>query len=695
VPPRGRPAGLAPACLGSLGLPASQVRGRLAGVRVAVVAPEGLGAPLGAVLTARGVGELVLVDPAGCQPDHLDALAAGCHLLAGCFDAGSGEVDVWLDARGLAHRVPVLHAWLDGPVALIGPLFVPGRTACWACWRARILACGDGRARADAARPEPPGPPEPGPPNPPGPPELASAAAGTLAEAAAEAALGHLLAPGAPGLAGRVRELDLGTGRDRVHTVLAVPGCPVCDPVGPAVRTPPPLADLVGPASDLVGPASGPGGDLLDAVPSLVDPWCGVVTRLERLPKDPREPVLPHVVVAELADLDGAGRTADRWLLHSGKGTTLAEARRGALGEAVERYAGAWRDRDGVVRAPREELDGALDPRALVLYGPGQYATLPYAPYSERTVMGWVAGRSLVSGARVLVPALAVSMDYPPASPEERIFPTTSTGLAAGTSLAGAVLAGALEVLERDAFVIAWLNRLPGQRVDPLGHPDSELVDLVGAYRRHGVEVRLHRLPSDHPCHVFLCLGMQRHGEGPPVTVGLGADLDPASAARKAVLEMGQARPFLHMALRVPALRARSRRLGADPRLVATADDHALLYADPRALGAFEFLECGSPVELDWRGPAPAGARAGLRRLVEHLSSQGGDLLYCDLTLKDVGGTGLHVVRVLVPGFQPLDFGWKAHRLGGTRLYELPHRLGLTDCPTTPEQLDHTPHPLA
>ena len=53
-------------------------------------------------------------------------------------------------------------------------------------------------------------------------------------------------------------------------------------------------------------------------------------------------------------------------------------------------------------------------------------------------------------------------MEYQVHSPQEFLVPITSNGLAAGPTLADAVLSAIYEVLERDAILIAWLNRLPG-----------------------------------------------------------------------------------------------------------------------------------------------------------------------------------------------------------------------------------------
>ena len=77
-------------------------------------------------------------------------------------------------------------------------------------------------------------------------------------------------------------------------------------------------------------------------------------------------------------------------------------------------------------------------------------------------------------------------MNYEVQSPAEFIFPITSNGLAAGPTLAEAVLRAAFEVLERDATMIAWLNQLPCTRVDPLSHPDPDVQEICKGVRAQG-----------------------------------------------------------------------------------------------------------------------------------------------------------------------------------------------------------------
>jgi ribosomal protein S12 methylthiotransferase accessory factor len=300
-----------------------------------------------------------------------------------------------------------------------------------------------------------------------------------------------------------------------------------------------------------------------------------------------------------------------------------------------------------------------------------------------------------VSGQVIYVPALAVFMNYAVQRPEEFLFPVTSNGLAAGPTLLDAVLRASCEVLERDAFLMTWLHRLPCRRAEPQSHPDADVVRLWAAYRRRDVDLLLFRLPTDHPCAVFAALARQApEAEGPAVVVGLGADLAPARAARKAVLETAQVRPGLRRRLRHPEVQQRMQALVSGAQRVETLDDHDLLYASQEAIGAFDFL-LEQPVEpMDWGSP-PDSSSDQMDRLIDWFANEHLDLLYTNLTPPDMERLHLHTVRAILPSFQPMHFGWNETRLGGDRLPSMPRRLELSPIGLAPGQLNPAPHPLA
>ena len=143
----------------SIGISTSEARKNLARLRVVVFGLEGHGAHVAAGLAQCGVGELVLVDPfpyqlenkalmPSLQPttigrnreealatalqaawaasrinasggvtldrERIAALAAGAHLLIGCFDKGFSSTHHWINRASLSLKIPALFSEMRG-----------------------------------------------------------------------------------------------------------------------------------------------------------------------------------------------------------------------------------------------------------------------------------------------------------------------------------------------------------------------------------------------------------------------------------------------------------------------------------------------------------------------------------------------------------------------------------------------------
>jgi ribosomal protein S12 methylthiotransferase accessory factor len=434
--------------------------------------------------------------------------------------------------------------------------------------------------------------------------------------------------------------------------------------------------------------------DISAVAPFLVSQRFGIVKELRPIIPEPSQPRQPYVLQSLLANHRYAKNDDPLKGGASGKGLTMAVAQERALGEAVERYSSLFYQPQELTYARRAELAGrSIDPAQLVLYRPEQYANVDYVPYTQESMMGWASGRSLTRDELVFVPALAVYMAYNPEYPEENVFGISSNGLAAGGSLAGAVFSAALEVIERDAFLIGWSNQLLTDRWEPATHPDPEFRRLHRVYERRGIRLELFQMPTDLEVAVFLAIGVAEDDrELPAAVVGLGAHPEAQTAAWKAFLEVGQIRPALRRRLCATETQERMQSLLADPKLVERLEDHDLLYSHPGALSKLEFLRKTPVTRTEW----PAGERQrDLTWLVEHLEAKGHELIYFDLTPHDMKRLGLYTARAIIPGFQPIDFGFHRLRLGGERLYQLPVQLGLRARVATPETLNSDPHPIA
>jgi ribosomal protein S12 methylthiotransferase accessory factor len=80
--------------------------------------------------------------------------------------------------------------------------------------------------------------------------------------------------------------------------------------------------------------------------------------------------------------------------------------------------------------------------------------------------------------------------------------------------------------------------------------------------------------------------------------------------------------------------------------------------------------------------------------VVERLSRCGYQVIVVNCSVPMVRDLGLHVVKVLIPGLQPLHAGHHYAALGGERLYQVPRLMGLAPSDRCRGELNPWPHPF-
>jgi ribosomal protein S12 methylthiotransferase accessory factor len=426
----------------------------------------------------------------------------------------------------------------------------------------------------------------------------------------------------------------------------------------------------------------------------LVSPKVGLVRSVAPQARGAEEPQPPYLYTATLSNFDF--RVVDRQeRVAAGKGRTREAAMAAAVGEAVERYCAHHWDPRKTFLARWEQLQvPGVSPAECVLYSDRQYTApgWPYHRWSAGDEVTWLPAVELPHRRPVAAPASLVYLVYPVGRAEDSFTPATSNGLAAGPGLGAAVLSGLLELVERDALLVTWMNRLPAVEVE-FAEAGGPAPAVRRHYARFGVEVRAFLMRTDLPPAVMMAVAFDPDPRRPATLVGLGCHLDPAVALEKAVFELCQARPS-------ESKRYRDHPPG--PRLARYADvrsleDHPAFLGLPQRRGEFEFL-WGRPERArlhDLPNLSSGDAERDLEACVRALSERGHRVIYADLTTADVAPFGIHAVRVLATGLQPIHFGWGQERLGGRRLFELPFQLGLAPGPRGEADLNPCPHPLA
>ncbi|HEY2073632.1 MAG TPA: TOMM precursor leader peptide-binding protein [Gaiellaceae bacterium] len=655
-PPAGDPG--ADAWWDSAGVDPSAAESALAGATVAVTVlstASGIeGSLVGLDVGAEGP-ELVVVD------DYLDAALAD------------------VNRRHIESGTPWMLVKPTGTEVWIGPVFRPGAGACWECLAQRIrgnrqveryLESKDGSVRWIPAHAP-----------------LAGAAL-QLTGALAALELQRLIATGRTALDDTIVSFELGTLATERHAVVRQPQCPVC---GDPVAAMPALEVQLQPRPKVF---TSDGGHRTctpeETVARLTKHVSRITGAVSSLTKQTRED--NGIVVSYAAGHNFALMQDSTYFLRKnlrgrsgGKGRTDAQARAGAICEAVERFDGVFRGDERRIRATYAELgDEALHPEQLLCFSDAQY--------ENRDAWNAVQETNFHTVPRRLDPDLAIDWSpvwslgrerslYVPTAycyfghPEIRDHFFTAcdaNGHAAGNTIEEAILQGTMELVERDAASIWWHNRVrrPAFDLDSLDEP------YVAALRKHystlGRDLWALDLTTDLGIPVVVALSRRIDNPVEDVVFGFGAHVDPRMAALRALSETNQFLPAVSD--RRPDGRTiywMNDRDSVEWWTTATVESEQYLLPDPDAPA--RRIEDFEPIATD-------DISEDVRRTVARLDTAGLELLVLDQTRPDIE---LSVVKTMAPGLRHF---WR--RLGPGRLFDLPVRLGWLDRPTPEEEMN-------
>jgi len=223
-----------------------------------------------------------------------------------------------------------------------------------------------------------------------------------------------------------------------------------------------------------------------------------------------------------------------------------------------------------------------------------------------------------------------------------------STGMACGQTLNDATLSGIYEVVERDAIMGMWINRINSPRVDFSAQTieSSRLRRILKDLDRTEYKIIVNDLTSDFGIPVYFATLL--YDDVPYTIVGAGCHHNPEIAIEKALLE-------IMMALSVFAQQDISaEEISADYE-IADMHDHAKIYMFNDLRSRLDFLNNKYVTKIrqqQWR----ASSNDEILKFVVKIISENGYKLYVnDLTTPEVQDLGLFVVKVVIPELLPLN----------------------------------------
>jgi len=580
-----------------------------------------------------------------------------------------------LNRQHVSDGTPWLLVQPSGAFPLVGPVFSPGKSACWTCLFDRMIRNREvkgfldrGSARAIAASP------------------LLRNAVGQSAIQFAALEIAKAIATDfRTDMHDHIVSLDLMGSTIARHYVAARPQCPTCGSkkLQNPRRAPAPIE--LGPGAKLMMTSGGyrtvSSRATVERFRKHVSPLTGVVTRLERIEAD-----LPmntnyyaaHNFSAPARNVDElrAGLTGGSF----GKGSTAEQGEASALMEAIERYSGIFQGDE--IRMSRRFTDfpagDAILPNDVLLFSDAQYQhqlaptsdvqdsqPVP-APFDQSAKGDWSPVWSLRDQRFKYLPTSLLYFFY--GGPGA--FHADSNGCAAGNTVEEAIVQGFLELVERDSYAIWWYNRVQRAEVDLGQFHDSYVRDLQSQLAETGRRLWVLDVTSDLgvPTYVAILHWMQNGQEN--IEFGSGAHFDKRIALLRALTELNQ---FLSIGLMGGGTGEKSSLDGITPLRL---QDHAFLTPNRNAA---DQPDAGATL-----GPLD-NTRRQVDACVEIARRAGLDFLVLNQTRPDIE---VPVVRVIVPGLRHFY-----RRFGPGRLYDVPVKLGLLDQPRLESELTpYLPH---
>ncbi|WP_226023682.1 YcaO-like family protein [Halomicrobium salinisoli] len=376
---------------------------------------------------------------------------------------------------------------------------------------------------------------------------------------------------------------------------------------------------------------------------------CGLVTalRFRQGDRDAGDFVATELTTAALegvVDGDGEGSVD---VTVGGGGRTRTDATLTSLGEFLERYSMYWPVEDTVeatCEALRSAGERVVYPDYLRVWDDADLAAAGLDPFDPETTVEWAGATDLLSGETVFLPAELVAF-RPNDDDGAGHVPSSTSGAACGSSLAGALARSLYEVIERDAVMRTWYEQRVPQRLDVSAWPDLERFREQIAPAHYRLELLELDGPTD--CAVVAAALVNERDREPKFRLFAGADLTLAGAVRDALHEAAEG--FLQTKYRLAA--GGSRDDDIDVSNVYNFEDNVRYYARPANFDAVAHLLDGEVRSVADRDDAtPGDAVAELDRALDALTATTEMTpLAVDLTPADVRDLGMYATSVYVP----------------------------------------------
>lgn len=385
-----------------------------------------------------------------------------------------------------------------------------------------------------------------------------------------------------------------------------------------------------------------------------------------------------------------------------GRSFNMSGVESSSILEGLERYSGMLpRKRRSTVHESYKSIkDAGIDPEKFILNSKPEIEKYGLKRYSSQNKYNWIWAYSWKDKKPVLIPEQIAYYDVNKDSSEKRFVYETSNGVALGGSRQEAVLYGLYELIERDAFLLAWFNRYKPVKISVNSIKDEKIIDTIRLVEMNGYKVHIFDITTENRVPAVWVL---IENPAPDAKVrsysAAGAHTNPYKAIEGGLVEAITSMPIYESFL--PKQAERAHLLNRDYSQVTMMEDHVLMYSVPESFEPLRYLferEVYKDIDElypEWKEVSnERSLTVILTSILDRIAKYHPDIIFVDQTNDLIEKQKLFCAKVIIPSMQNMYFGEQFKRLNVERIRWGAVQAGWRDKPLDEKEISTVPHPF-
>ncbi len=321
-----------------------------------------------------------------------------------------------------------------------------------------------------------------------------------------------------------------------------------------------------------------------------------------------------------------------------------------------------------------------VPPSDIINYADFQYSDIlfPYKIFNPLSNYNWICAKNFINNEKVFIFSEHILFTQNPI-----YVANTSSGCSAHVNKNKAIHHAVHELIERDAFMIYWLNKLDRPRINLNSLPES-IIFRVKNIQNLGYRLTINDTSMGIAPVIMVAL---QDIDGCYVTSGLASLYDFEAMFSSALSEVEVS--LLHILNSKKIVQKKLK-----PETVKSLVQHEELHQQIMYQKDTSFI-FESSKEISFKNFMITYKDE--KDIIKTILDKGFDLYVVDATDWEIDvllPEHRHIVRAIIPGLVPLSFGYHKEPLGMSRIYEVPVQLGFRSNTISYQELNRFPHPF-